>query len=230
MKDRSILIAEIEHGRLYRLLPNGSHEIVIDKLDGKPLGAVNFVYRDPIVDGRVWVTVSTRTTPRHLALSEQKEDGYILVLDKHHRPIHLIEGLCFPNELRIDREGHYVYVAETGKGRIMRFPLGVDGSIGRPEPFGEEFFSAARVDGLAFDCSGNLWVTEVSRNGLYVLKPSGGVQLIFEDPEGKVLNFPASLTFGGSDLGTVYVGSAKMDRIGVFAAPIKGAPMPHWLD
>jgi gluconolactonase len=40
----------------------------------------------------------------------------------------------------------------------------------------------------------------------------------------------ASVTFGGSDLQTVYIGSLKGDRIPYFRAPAPGLPMSHWHD
>jgi gluconolactonase len=38
----------------------------------------------------------------------------------------------------------------------------------------------------------------------------------------------ASVTFGGRDLRTVYIGSLKGKRIPAFRAPIPGLPMVHW--
>ena len=38
----------------------------------------------------------------------------------------------------------------------------------------------------------------------------------------------ASITFGGPDLRTVYIGSLKGQRIPYFQAPIAGLPMVHW--
>jgi len=38
----------------------------------------------------------------------------------------------------------------------------------------------------------------------------------------------ASVTFGGPDLRTVYIGSLKGTRIPCFRAPIAGLPMVHW--
>lgn len=38
----------------------------------------------------------------------------------------------------------------------------------------------------------------------------------------------ASLTFGGPDLRTVYVGSLRGKRIPAFRAPVAGLPMVHW--
>jgi hypothetical protein len=38
----------------------------------------------------------------------------------------------------------------------------------------------------------------------------------------------ASVTFGGPDLKTVYIGSLKGTRIPCFRAPVAGLPMVHW--
>ncbi len=38
----------------------------------------------------------------------------------------------------------------------------------------------------------------------------------------------ASVTFGGPDLRTIYIGSLKGQRIPYFQAPIAGLPMVHW--
>jgi hypothetical protein len=38
----------------------------------------------------------------------------------------------------------------------------------------------------------------------------------------------ASVTFGGPDLTTVYIGSLKGSRIPYFQAPVPGLPMVHW--
>jgi hypothetical protein len=38
----------------------------------------------------------------------------------------------------------------------------------------------------------------------------------------------ASLTFGGPDLKTVYLGSLQGTRIPFFRAPLAGQPLIHW--
>jgi hypothetical protein len=44
----------------------------------------------------------------------------------------------------------------------------------------------------------------------------------------RVLGNLASVTFGGSDLKTVYLGSLFGERIATFRSPIAGAAPPHW--
>jgi gluconolactonase len=40
----------------------------------------------------------------------------------------------------------------------------------------------------------------------------------------------ASVTFGGPDLSTVYIGSLRGTTIPYFTAPLAGLPMVHWDD
>jgi hypothetical protein len=40
----------------------------------------------------------------------------------------------------------------------------------------------------------------------------------------------ASVTFGGPDLRTVYIGSLKGKRIPYFRSPVAGLPMVHWAE
>ena len=44
----------------------------------------------------------------------------------------------------------------------------------------------------------------------------------------RILGNLASVTFGGPDLRTVYLGSLFASRIATFRSPIAGAPPPHW--
>jgi gluconolactonase len=227
-RDGSLLIANMEDGKLYRLQRDGKHEIVFDHFPGKPVGAgCNFVYRDPAAD-RMWMTISTATMPRHHAVVKPIPDGYVLLLQNGKVSI-AADGICFTNEVRIDRAGRFLYVAETAKGRILRYPLQRDGGLGAQEVFGPDPIAPeSRVDGIAFDAEDNLWVTEVANNGIYVIAPNGTCRCVFEDRAGEAVLFPASLCFAGPDLRTVYIGSIKMNRLAVFRAPVAGAPLAHW--
>ena len=47
---------------------------------------------------------------------------------------------------------------------------------------------------------------------------------------GTIAPWFASVTFGGADLRTVYIGSLRGTRIPFFTSPIAGLPMAHWGD
>ena len=108
-------------------------------------------------------------------------------------------------------------------------------------------------DGIAFDAYGNLWGTLVYSDKLFVLTPQGEQRVLLDegDPEkvdaleqafvkGEVNHdvlfatgrgvapWMASVTFGGPDLQTAYIGSLRGSRIPYFRAPAPGLPMVHW--
>jgi len=226
--DRSgtIYVANIGDGKLYRLQRDGRHEVVLDEFQGRKLGAVNFVYIDAA--DRLWVTISTVTEPRSDAIKQPRPDGYILRRDADGWR-RVAEGFHFTNEIRLDRDNRFLYVAETALGGITRLKLNADGSLGPREAFGPlPLFAGAMVDGIAFDVAGNLWITEISRNALVVLQPDGTPVTVFEDPSGTSVFLPTSLTFGGPDLRTAYIGSLRMNRLARFRAPFPGEKLRHW--
>ena len=45
---------------------------------------------------------------------------------------------------------------------------------------------------------------------------------------GKIAPWMASITFGGRDLKTVYIGSLRGTNIPFFRSPISGLPLIHW--
>lgn len=223
----SAVIANIDDGTVYRIFPDGRTEPLLASFEGRPLKAPNFVLRD---GERLWITVSTLHEPRREAVVRGIADGFVLCLENGRARL-AAGGFCFTNEVRVDRARQHLYVAETGRGRVLRLPLAADGTCGAPETLGPEtLFPGARIDGLAFDADGNLWVTEVSRNGIFVIAPDGACRKVFEDPAGAVVKFPASLCFAGPDLRTVYIGTTQMKRLATFRAPVAGEPLAHWQD
>ena len=224
-RDGTLILAGIDSGTVHGLLPDGRSVLLLDHFKGAPLGAVNFVHVDP--RGETWVTVSTRTVPRSRAIDAPIPDGYVLKLDVA-GPRLMAQGLCFANELRFDPAMRFAYLAESARGRILRMPIASDGSLGPATPFGPDpLFPGAIVDGLAWDATGGLWVTEVTRNAIYRIDADGMADCLFEDPDAQLLDFPASIAFGGKDQRTLYVGSIRMDHVLQLRSPIAGAPMWH---
>lgn len=222
----AFLIANIGDGKLYRLTRDGKHEVVLDQFEGKPLGALNFVYVD--ARDRIWLTVSTLTVPRIQAVQSPIPDGFILMHDGK-RWRRMGSGYCFTNEVRFDPAGRYIYIAETALGRVSRHALAADGAFGPRETYGPEtLFPGARIDGITFDAAGNLWVTEVARNSIIVITPEQNSHLVFCDPSGQTLKRPASITFAGPEMKTAYIGSLDMDCVPYFLAPVAGRPLEHW--
>jgi sugar lactone lactonase YvrE len=222
-----VLIADMQRGVVQTLDTCDNVRGLYEHCRGQPLGAVNFILADE-EPGVVWISSSTSRSPYHLAISQPEPDGRIYRVSSGSLSV-AAEGLCFPNEMRIDHDSRMIYAVETTAGRVVRAPLLEDQTIGDFAPFGPDpLYPGAYPDGIAFDSQGNLWVTELSQNAILVLDRNGSLHKIFDDPSGEILNKPTSLAFGGPDLCTVAVGTLKMHALPVFTSPVPGQPMPHW--
>lgn len=249
--DGDILIANFGTDRLEVMTREGESRVLADRIDGQPIGKVNFVLRDS--RNRIWITVSTRIKNWMHALRPDLADGYIAqYVDGAFRIA--AEGFHFTNEIRMDAREDYMYVAETTGGCISRMRVNENGSLGEREIFGPRSLgTGAWPDGIAFDSGGNLWGTMVYSDKLFVLRPNGDLRILLDegDPEkvgalekaflsnqvneqvlfatGRgIAPWMASVTFGGPDLQTLYIGSLRSGRIPYFRAPLPGLPMVHW--
>ena len=252
-RNGDILISNFGTDCLELMKRDGETRVLADSIDGEPIGKVNFVLRDS--QDRIWITVSTRIKNWMHALRTDLADGYIArYIDGKFRIV--ADGFHFTNEIRMDAREEFLYVVETTGGCVSRLRVGSDGSLSGREVFGPSSLgTGAWPDGIAFDSVGNLWGTLVYSDKLFVLTPEGDFRLLLDegDPqkvaalekafrENKVEErvlfttgqgiapWMASVTFGGADLQTIYIGSLKGSRIPYFRAPAPGLPMVHWND
>lgn len=243
-----ILVANFGLDRLELMTRSGGVHVILDEIDGRPLGKANFVTRDS--KGRLWLTVTTRTIPWTDHVRTMSRDGYIALIDEKGARI-VADGLCGTNELRFDAAEEWAYVAETTSRNITRFRVKGDTLTDR-ETYGPSNVGGF-CDGIAFDAHGNLWSTLVMADRLIAITPDGDLLTLLDDgpteplarldeawregrvtPElmgacgGSIAPWMASLTFGGPDLRTVYLGSLRGSRIATFRSPIAGQPLLGW--
>lgn len=247
-----ILIANFGVDRLEAMTRQGDTRVLHDSIDGQPIGKVNFVLRDS--KDRIWITVSTRVNPWTRAASSRVQDGYIAVVDEHGLRV-VADGFFFTNEIRLDAREEWLYIVETTGPHITR--MRVHDSAGGVALKDREVFGPAHLggfpDGIAFDSFGNLWCTLVMVDQLIALTPQGDKFLLLDDGDpaasknllermasGTVTNddmvrargtlapWMASITFGGPDLRTAYLGSLMGTTIACFSSPVAGLPMVHW--
>lgn len=252
-RNGDILISNFGTDRLEIMTRRGDSVVLADSIDGEPIGKVNFVLRDS--KDRIWITISTKIKNWMHALRPDLPDGYIArYIDGKFRIV--ASGFHFTNEIRMDAREEYLYVAETTGGCISRLRVHDDGSLGEREVFGPSSLGkGAWPDGIAFDSLGNLWGTMVYSDKLFVLTPQGDFRLLLDEGDPQkvgaleeaffknevneqvlfatgqgIAPWMASVTFGGPDLQTLYIGSLRAQRIPYFRAPAPGLPMVHWND
>ncbi len=246
-----ILIANFGTDRLEVMTRDGATRTLHERIDGQPMGKVNFVLRDS--KNRIWITVSTRVNPWSEAMCSTLADGYVALLDDKGLRI-VADGFAFTNEIRLDAKEEWLYVAETTGRRVTRLRVQPDGSLTDRELYGPACLGKGVVDGIAFDSYGNLWATMLFADHLIAITPEREVLSLLDDGDskatdafeaefatgkpvrfetmsaagGKVAPWLASVTFGGPDLRTVYLGSLKGSTIPYFQSPVAGLPMVHW--
>jgi gluconolactonase len=249
-----ILISNFGTDLLEVMARDGQTRTLFDRIDGLPIGKVNFVLRD--AKERIWITVSTRVNPWTKAAASRVCDGYIAVVEPGRGIRVVAEGFYFTNEIRLDAREEWLYIVETTGPWITRMRLDESGADG-VRLVDRAVFGPANLggppDGIAFDAFGNLWVTLVMVDQLIALTPQGGQLLLLDDGDknasrklrdkmaagtataddmararGTVAPWMASITFGGADLRTVYLGSLLGTTIPYFRSPVAGLPMVHW--
>ena len=243
------LIANFGTDAIELMRRDGHSRALYTSIDGQPLGKTNFVLADS--RDRIWFTVTTRLVPWTRSINEKVADGYVGLIDEHGIRI-VAEGFIGTNEIRFDAREEWLYVVESNARHISRLRVRADGSLADREIFGPADLRGT-PDGFAFDAYGNLWITIVQTDRLIALTPEGELLTLLDDcdpaqreiydghfyagtmtPEvmaatqGTIAPWMASVTFGGPDLRTVYLGSLRGTKIPYFRSPVPGLPMAHW--
>ena len=243
------LIANFGAGVLEDLDPNTGETLPLirDEVNGHPLKWLNYVLVDS--RGALWCSISTAADDLLDTIAKGTADGYILRIAPNRSSVAVVaDGVQFPNCMALDRDENYLYVARTLAADVVRFPIKGD-TLGKHEQFGpalgmrraDEFGSHApallgdpqvgrrwgMADGCAFDAEGNLWVTLVLANMIVAVTPEGHAIVVVEDIEGKLLNSPTSIAWGGADMRDVYIGSIATPYVLKGRSSVPGMPMVH---
>ncbi|WP_434106066.1 SMP-30/gluconolactonase/LRE family protein [Paraburkholderia caffeinilytica] len=248
-REGNIVIANFGTNAIELMTRDGASRTLYDSIDGVPLGKTNFVLTDS--RGRIWFTVTTRQVPWTRSINEKTADGYVGLIDANGIRI-VADGFVGTNEIRLDANEEWLYVVETNARRISRLRVCENGSLTAREIYGPRDLGGF-PDGFAFDAHGNLWITLILNEKLIALTPEGEVLTLLDDgnpeafahyemhysqgtttPElmgacrGTLAPMMASITFGGPDLSTVYLGSLAGTTLASFRSPVAGLPLSHW--
>lgn len=247
----SFLLAHLgaEDGGVFRLHRDGSLEPVLTEVSGRPLPPSNF----PLVDamGRLWLSVSTRLTPRARDYNPDACTGMIIVKDRHGARV-VADDLGYANEIVITPDCRTLYANETFRRRLVRYAIRPDGGLTGPEVVAS-FGPGTFPDGLAMDVEGGLWVTSIVSNRLIRVDPERRQTMFLEDNDpahlgaveeaflarrmgrphldaikSRQLRSISSLAFGGPDLRTGYLGCLLGDSIATLPMPVTGLAPPHF--
>jgi sugar lactone lactonase YvrE len=212
-------------GSVQRLDPyTGRHEVLAACAGDRATTTPNF----PFVDrrGRLWVSNSTGRADVMEAVYEPAPDGFLFRIEDGCAEV-VAEDLWFPNGVALDADERWVYVAESTRFRVTRFPLRLDGTLGPREPYGPDLGAGFAPDGIAFDEAGNLWVVCPGANAIGVITPACEWQVAVGDPDGRTFSLPTNICFGGPDRRTAYIGNLTGPSLQTFRVPYPGMALVH---
>ena len=225
-------------GPLERFDPKtGGHETLLAEVGGKRLTSSNY----PVIDahGNIWCANSTHAESWPQAL-DGRTDGFIFVLRPDGSASIEAEGLKFPNGMALSADEQWLYCAQTSGADVLRFPVRPGGRLGPGERYGPVLGKLQRrgepqidpnelgyTDGVGLDAEGNLWVCLPAANKVVAVLPDQSVVTVFHDPSGQTINHPTNVTWGGSDMKDLYVGSIRADYVLKARSPVAGQPLVH---
>jgi sugar lactone lactonase YvrE len=129
------------------------------------------------------------------------------------------------NDLAIDRQGKNIYAVTDGDPMILRIPINPDGTAGDPVPLPTGF---SAFDGITLDDRGNLYVSEILLNQIWVLSPDGSQRLLIATKQNAPLDDNTSLVLRGDVLCTANLGfsHARREDAERTIVCMKGFPLP----
>ncbi len=149
----------------------------------------------------------------------------------------VFDGFFVPNGFAWSPDGARFHLNDSPRAMFVADYDAASGRAGAPYVFADVSAAPGYPDGMAVDAEGFLWNARWDGGGIARFAPDGRLDRFVEVPVAR----PTSCAFGGPDLGTLYITSARtgLDEAtlarqplagGVFAldAGVKGLPARRW--
>jgi gluconolactonase len=186
--DGNVYGCDMGRGEIVRVTPGGDVSAYSSGTAEHPLRVPNFAAFDD--EGVLYVTDSGDWGEDNGLLFRVDPGGETTVWSR--------DVPAFPNGCCLTAEGDDLLVVESRERRVVRVPIGPDGSAGAPEPVVD--VTGSQPDGIALAVDGTMFLGCYRPDLVWRVPPGGEPERWFEDPDGVVLNQPANPVFHGPDL------------------------------
>jgi sugar lactone lactonase YvrE len=161
----------------------------------------NFI-NDMVVDsqGRAYVGSRNGGPPA------TKSDSLLLAEPNGEARI-LLDDMVSPNGAVITPDGNSLIIAETALGRLNRFAIADDGTLGERQIICE--LAGRHIDGICLDAAGGVWCGGGGNGGLLYVGPDGALEKVIDFPGRMVL----ACSLGGPDGRTLFLATTSMKLI-----------------
>jgi sugar lactone lactonase YvrE len=129
------------------------------------------------------------------------------------------------NDLVLDKQQKNIYAVTDGDPMVLKIPIKEDGTAGEPLPLPYGF---SAFDGIELDGKGNIYVSEILLNQIWVLSPDGSQRILIATKQNAPLDNNTSLALKGDVLCTANLGftHAKPEEADRTVVCMKGFPLP----
>ena len=231
-KDGNLIACADLHGELWKIFPDGSHEVLVDNYNGKLLNGPNDVWINPVTGGiyitdpifprDYWDDSDPRKQdwePTHSEQASTGKGGHVYYLAPGSHTLERVTTMAewnddsWPNGVVGTPDGKKLYVnqwAYNGTGGIWVFDINPDGTLSNMQPFvpGLNF-----CDGMSMDELGNVYVAS---EGIKVFDPSGNNILVIPTGGGAT-----NCVFGDSNNKLLFI-TGPVDRVTGLKMKVKG--------
>ena len=180
--------------------------------------------------GRFWSGTMDRRTERAIG-SLYRMDGLQRIRQMDASGVTIANGIAWSPDNRT------MYFADTPAGCIYAYDHDLErGEISQRRVFAQFKSGEGGPDGLTVDAEGGVWCALFNRSELHHIAPSGQPIQVIDLP----VQQPTSVMFGGPDLGTLFITTARMHlspaqlqnqpwagHVLCFEPGVKGLPEPR---
>jgi sugar lactone lactonase YvrE len=219
LRERGGLLLAMRDGLYFMDPATGARELFVAHEPDRPDNRTNEAKCAP--DGSFWVgTMQNNLHPDGSAKAMTGSTGALYRVRHDGGITREVDGVGLSNTLAWTNGGKTLLFADTATGVIKAYEVKPGGRLGVSCTFSDEKLPGY-CDGSTIDAEGYLWNARFAGACLIRFKPDGGVDRKIDLP----VTQPTSCCFGGPDLKTLYVTSARhgLDAAALAKNPHEGA-------
>lgn len=150
-----------------------------------------------------------------------RPNGSLYRIDPDGTATRLFSDIIVTNTICTSPDGRVLYMSDTRRFIIWAFDIGADGMLANRRIFVDHSVAKDRPDGACVDAEGFIWNAIFAGGRIVRYAPDGRIDRVIPVP---VTN-PTCVCFGGPDLGTLYITTARkfLSSEQLAAEPLAGA-------
>jgi gluconolactonase len=195
-RDGKLLACADERNELWAIDPDGSHQVLVDRYNGKLLNGPNDLWVHP--QGSLYFTDPYYKRPYWQRGPDEQGGQCVYYRSADGKTLLRVEDrLKQPNGIVGTPDGKLLYVADIGDGKTYAYEIQPSGQLAN-----RRLFCEMGSDGMTIDQKGNVYLTG---QGVTIFSPTGVKLQTIAVPQ----RWTANVCFGGRDRRTLFITASR---------------------